>query len=124
MTLLFDYRGARRVSMAFATEVAYVRDLAGLSDEDIARATGVGISTVGTWIRRTRSPTGTRAERVAELSTVVERLAQVMEPAYIPVWLHKPLAVLDDDKPLDVLARGDYRRVVRAIAAFESPVAS
>lgn len=112
------------MSMAFATEVAYVRNMAGLSDEDIARATGVGVSTVGTWLRRTRRPTGARAERVAELSAVVERLSRVMEPGYIPVWLHKPLAILDDDKPLDVLARGDYRRVVRAIAALESPVAS
>ena len=112
------------MSMAFAEEAAYVRELAHLTDEDIARATGAGVSTVGAWMRRTRRPTGDRADRLAELSAIVERLAQSVEPEYIPVWLHKPLAALDDDKPLDVLARGDYRRVSRVIAAFESPVAT
>ena len=112
------------MSMAFAEEAAYVRELAHLTDEDIARATGAGVSTVGAWMRRTRRPTGDRADRLAELSAIVERLAQSVEPEYIPVWLHKPLAALDDDKPLDVLARGDYRRVSRVIAAFESPFAT
>ena len=112
------------MSMAFADEAAYVRELAHLSDEDIARATGVGVSTVGAWLRRTRRPTGERAERLAELSAIVGRLAQSVDPEYIPVWLHKPLAALDDDKPVDVLARGEYRRVSRVIAALESPVAS
>jgi len=112
------------MSMAFADEAAYVRDLGHLTDEDIARATGAGVSTVGAWLRRTRRPTGSRADRLAELSAIVERLAQAIEPDYITVWLRKPLAALDDDKPLDVLARGDYRRVSRVIAALESPVAS
>lgn len=112
------------MSMAFADEVAYVRELAHLSDEDIARATGAGVSTVGSWLRRTRCPTGARADRVAELSAIIERLAEAIDPEYIPVWLHKPLAALDDEKPLDVLSRGEYRRVSRVISALESPVAS
>lgn len=110
--------------MAFAEEVDYMRAVGHLSDEDSARATGAALSTVGTWLRRTRHATGIRANRVAELSAIVERLAQSMEPAYIPVWLRKPLAALDDDKPLDVIAKGEYRRVSRIIAALESPVAS
>lgn len=112
------------MAVGFAIEVARVRDLGRLSDRDIARVTGVGTSTVGAWLRRTRTPSGVRAERIAELSAVVERLARVMRPDYIPVWLHKPIAALDDDKPLDVLARGEYRRVSALIAALETPVAS
>lgn len=112
------------MSMAFAEEVAYVRQLAHLSDQDIARVTGAGVSTVGAWMRQTRRPTGLRAERLAELSAIVERLAQVMDGEYISVWLRKPLAALDDDKPIDVVARGDYRRVSRVIAALETPVAT
>lgn len=112
------------MGVGFATEVARVRDLGQLSDRDIARVTGAGVSTVGAWLRQTRTPTGVRAERIAELSAVVERLARVMSPDYIPVWLHKPIAALEDDKPLDVLARGEYRRVSALIAALETPVAS
>jgi len=109
---------------AFAREASYVREVGHLSNQDIARATGAGVSTVGTWMRRTRVPTGERAERLAELSAIVERLARVMEPDYIPVWLHKPVGALDDEKPIDVLAQGEYRRLSRLISELESPVFS
>jgi hypothetical protein len=65
-----------------------------------------------------------RAERLAELSSIVERLTRVMEPSYVPLWLRKPVPLLDDDKPLDVLAAGDYRRVSRVIAGLEAPGAA
>lgn len=79
------------------------------------------MSTVGAWIRGSRSPRGERAERVAELSEIVDRLARVMEPRYIPVWLQKPLPALDDEKPIDLLARGEWQPVLRVISGLESP---
>src|SRR5438067_320069 len=79
------------MTTAFAEEALRIRETGHLSDRDIARATGAGVSTVGAWIRGTRSPRGERAERLAELSAIVERLARVMQPSYIPVWLQKPV---------------------------------
>jgi transcriptional regulator with XRE-family HTH domain len=109
------------MATAFAEEAARLRETGHLSDRDIARATGAGVSTVGAWIRGTRSPRGERAERVAELSAIVERLARVMEPDYIPVWLHKPVPALDDDKPIELLARGEWKPVARLVSSLESP---
>jgi len=110
--------------MSVAAEVAYVRELGRLTEQDMARATGTGRSTVGAWLRGTRHPTGVRLERFAELSALVERLARVVEPEYLSIWLHKPIPALADDTPLDVLARGDYRRVSALVAELEFPVAS
>ena len=121
---LLVYRYTRLVTMAFAEEAVRIRELGHLTDRDIARATGAGVSTVGAWLRRTRSPRGQRAERVAELSAIVERLAWVIDPRYIPVWLHKPMPALDDEKPIDMLARGEWRRVARPISGHESPTFS
>jgi len=42
-----------------------------------------------------------------------------MDPSYISVWLRKPVPALDDDKPLEVIARGDYRRVAKLVSALE-----
>jgi hypothetical protein len=42
-----------------------------------------------------------------------------MDPSYIGVWLRKPVPALDDDKPLEVIARGEYRRVARLVSALE-----
>lgn len=109
---------------AFAREASYISEIGHLSYRDIARATGAGDSTVRAWIRGTRAPTGERAERLVELSAVVERLARVMDPAYIPVWLRKPVGALDDEKPIDVLSSGEYRRISRLISELESPVFS
>src|SRR4029077_718855 len=69
-------------------------------------------------------PTGVRAERVAELSALVDRLMRVMDPDYIPVWLTKPIETLDDEKPLDLIARGDCRRVLRCCVISNIPAPS
>lgn len=62
---------------------------------------------------------GSRAERLVELSSVVERLARVVQPTYIPVWLNTPVPLLDDDKPIERIAGGDYRAVARLISGLE-----
>jgi predicted branched-subunit amino acid permease len=49
-------------------EVAFVHEIAGLSDAEIARATGVAPATARAWLAQTRTPTGDRAERLIELS--------------------------------------------------------
>jgi hypothetical protein len=37
------------------------------------------------------------------------------------VWLHKPVKLLDDDKPIERIAGGDYRAVARLISGLEDP---
>jgi hypothetical protein len=44
-----------------------------------------------------------------------------MDRGYIPVWLNRPLEAFNDDKPIELLARGDYRAVARLIAELEYP---
>lgn len=112
------------MSAAFAKEAIYIHDHGHLSQADIARATGSTSSTVSSWINETRTPTGQRAERLAELSSIVGRLAQVVSAEYIPVWLHKPIPALDDEKPVDLIARGKYKSVAKLISELESPTFS
>jgi Protein of unknown function (DUF2384) len=118
---------ARSVALApspFLREVTFVNEVGHLSDADIARATGAAPSTARSWLAGTRAPTGERAERLIELSALVERLTRVMDPSYIAVWLRKPVPALDDDKPLEVIGRGDYRRVAKILSALEESPAS
>ena len=113
------------MATAFAEEAVYVHEVANLNGADIARATGVAGSTARAWLARTRSPGRARAaERLVELSAIVERLARVMDPGYIAVWLRKPIRALDDRKPLDVIRDGDFREVSKLVAAMESPTAA
>jgi hypothetical protein len=110
---------------AFADEARRLHELANLSDKDLARATGVAPSTARSWLARNRSPSKyDTTERLAELSAVVDRLALVMNPGYIALWLRKPNRALADEKPLDVIASGGYRRVAGVVSELESPPAA
>ena len=106
---------------AFAAEATRLRRNAGLSADQIARATGAATSTVRGWIGQRSGPTGARAERVAELAAITERLERIMPKSFIPVWLSKPIEALGYKKLLDLIASGEYRRVARVISAIEDP---
>jgi transcriptional regulator with XRE-family HTH domain len=108
------------MATAFAGEAAHIRETGKLTVPDIARATGADATTVRAWLRDERSPSGTYAERLVELSSIVERLVRVMSAEYVPVWMRKPSPLLDDDKALDVIAAGEYKRVSRVVAGLES----
>lgn len=107
-------------AVGFADEAARVRDVGHLSVADIARATGVEQSTVRAWLNHTRSPSGARAERLLELSSVVERLLGVVEPGYVPVWLRKPNLALEEQKPIDLIAAGRFRQVSGLLGSLET----
>lgn len=95
-----------------------------LSEADISRATKASADTVRAWVRDVAEPSSEEVERVNELLSVVGRLAAVMTADFIASWLRRPLPVLNYEKPLDVLGRGDFKDVSRVVAALESPVAS
>ena len=107
-----------------ASEAQRVHETAQLSDRVIAAATGAQPSTVRDWLNGRSTPSGTRADRLIELAEMTDRLVRVMDAAYISVWLNRPLQALDDDKPVELLARGDYRRVAQLIAELEYPGAA
>jgi uncharacterized protein (DUF2384 family) len=108
------------MSLAYADEAVHIRQVTPLTSRDIARATGAGQSTVEAWLARTRAPSGARAERLLELAAIVDQAAGALRPDAIPVWLNKPVASLQHDKPIDVIARGDYRRVADVLAGLET----
>jgi len=109
------------MATAFAEEAVRIHEGAHLSDVQIGAAVGAAPSTVRDWFSGRSSPSGKRAERVAELAEIVDRLGRVMEAAYIPVWMSRPIEALDDRKPLELIARGKVRQVARVVSELESP---
>ena len=58
---------------------------------------------------------------VTSIASIVERLARVIRAEHIPVWMTTPLEALDGERPIDVMARGDDRRIARLISNLEEP---
>jgi uncharacterized protein (DUF2384 family) len=52
-------------------------------------------------------------------STIVAQLARLMDPAYVAVWLRQPVPALDDERPIDLIARGESARVERLVSALQ-----
>src|SRR3954449_6347741 len=106
---------------ALAREAIKIRNDAGLNDGLIAAGTGASARTVRDWLNGGSQPTGERAQRLIELSELIDRLRRVMQADYIPIWLSRPLEALDDERPIDVLGRGEFRRVSLLVASLEDP---
>lgn len=64
----------------------------------------------------TKSP-----EWTTDLDAITERLERVMPKEYVAVWLRKPIEGLGFQKPLDLIAAGEYRPVERIVASIEEP---
>ncbi len=52
---------------------------------------------------------------------MVRRLGRVLRAESIAVWLQRPVLALDDAKPIELIARGEYQRVARLISEIEYP---
>jgi uncharacterized protein (DUF2384 family) len=115
---------AQKHGAAFNDEAVRVRVHGHLTHEQIAVAVGAAPSTVRDWLAYRSAPTGARADRLAGLAEIVDRLARVMDPEYIPVWMSKPIQALDDHRPLDLIAAGEARRVAQLVSSLEDPVAA
>lgn len=63
----------------------------------------------------------TPSPREAELSVILERLARVIEPEYIPIWLDTPVPALGGQKPADLVERREWQPLQEMIAGLESP---
>ena len=111
------------MATALFKELGHIQKAGKLSGADLARAAGVANSTARAWLTQTRTPGREPTERLLELVAIIDRLRAIMEPEYISLWLRKPHADLDDEKPLDVIAKGKYRKVSRLVAGLESPPA-
>jgi hypothetical protein len=104
--------------------VLAVRHAGGLSDRQIAQAIRARPTRVNGWLTGRGILTDLQAERLLELSMIVERLARLLDAASIPLWLDTPVPALGGEKPIDRIAVGDDRAVAQLISGLEDPGAS
>jgi putative toxin-antitoxin system antitoxin component (TIGR02293 family) len=85
---------------------------------DVARILETNPRTVARWVRRETEPRWEVRERLLEFFAVMERLQQVIRPQTAHDWLYTPNPTLDHEKPVDLLRRGEFRRVLAIIDAL------
>lgn len=89
---------------------------------DVARAVGTNPRTISRWLSATTAPQRSQRERLLEVITALERLSSTLRPEAAHDWLLSPNPMLDYEKPIDLLAVGEFRRVLGAIDALADGV--
>ena len=106
----------------YARTLERLEEKAGLSYEDIARVVGSSPRSISRWARGDADPRSRSRDRLLETSAVVNELSGVLTADAAHVWLFTPNPFLDCDRPIDLVAEGQYRRVLAAIEALADGV--
>lgn len=89
---------------------------------DVAQVTGATPRSVSRWTAAKASPRRDAEDRLLELKSVVDLLRSVLRDEPARLWLRSPSPDLDWRKPLELIADGEYRRVIGAVLAMAEGV--
>lgn len=89
---------------------------------DIAQVTGATTRSVSRWIGSKATPRREAEDRLLELKAVTDVLRSVLRDEPARLWLRSPNPDLDWRKPLELIAEGEYRRVIASILAMAEGV--
>ena len=107
-------------SVATLLEEIYEGDI--VDAADVARVSGTHPRSVLRWQTDGSIPRRETEERVLELKAVVDLLRRVIHGDAARLWLRAPNPELGYEKPLDLIAEGQYQRVVNLLLALAEGV--
>lgn len=93
-----------------------------LGQADFAQVLGTDPRTVARWIADETEPRTEARRRLLEVLAVLDQLSGVMRPQAAHDWLFSPNPLLAHEKPIDLLAKGSWRRVLALIDALDEGV--
>lgn len=115
-------RSVNMRGFAMATAVAnlldHLRNDAGLQGKDIANVMAVSPATVSRWMSGKASPDLKTQLIMSDLRFVADRLAEFYQPDETRLWLHAPHAMLNGERAVDLIHRGETERVLAVIEAI------
>jgi uncharacterized protein (DUF2384 family) len=89
---------------------------------DVARVLGTTARSVARWQAAEVSPRRESEERLLELKAVLDLARRVLRPEIARLWLRSPNPELSYEKPLDLITRGEYRKVIGSLLAIAEGV--
>lgn len=89
---------------------------------DVARVSDANPRSVSRWRAQAAFPRREAEERLLELRAVVDLARRVMKDDTARLWMRSPNPDLAYDKPLDLVAAGQYQRVIDLLLALAEGV--
>jgi len=91
---------------------------------DLARVSETNPRSVARWRSQESAPRREAEERLLELRAVVELARSVMRDDAARFWMRSPNRDLGYEKPLDLIAAGQYQRVIDLLLALAEGVSA
>lgn len=113
--LVSPFRALRRA--AAADDIVRALRRVGFTQKQIASATGATDRTVRNWAA-TGAIRPAYDERIRELSEISLLLSETATPRGVTQWLNARNRLLDNERPVDLIARGEADRVRAVAEAF------
>lgn len=101
--------------------VRAAREWMGLSDSEIARATGAHRRTVQRWIHGGASPRPLHADKMEQLREMLHLLKAVFgQPGAAHEWLYSPVPMIRGRTPISLIRDGRAEEVIAVLAGLAS----
>ena len=91
---------------------------------DLARVSDTNPHSVARWRTKQTAPRREAEERLLELRAVVDLARKVIRDDAVRLWLRSPDPDLGYRKPLDVIAAGEYQRLIDLLLGLAEGVTS
>ena len=105
-----------------ATLLDHLSEGAVVDTADLARVSDTNPRSVARWRAEESMPRREAEERLLELRAVVDLARRVMRDDAARFWMRSPNPDLGYEKPLDLVALGQYQRVVDLLLALAEGV--
>jgi hypothetical protein len=106
----------------FGAGVRYLRRNTGLTEADLADATGASTRTVRRWTALETDPQNRFVTQIDDLLAIVKMLEDSLTPKGTRQWLRSRNGYLSGARPIDHLREGRFAEVREAAVAFRDGV--
>ena len=93
-----------------------------ISIETLARFLNTTSRTVMRWKKEGVNPSSHHREKLEKIAYIDRKLRQVLKPEGVERWLHAYNDSLGGKRPIDLLAKGQYDKLLSAIGQLEEGV--
>ncbi|MCI0378681.1 MAG: XRE family transcriptional regulator [Gemmataceae bacterium] len=104
-------------------KVGEVRNLLGVSQDELARITGYSIRAVAGWEAGKKLSEAAR-QKLVETERLRAALTELMPAAELGEWMRTPNPAFEGQSPIQVIERGEADRIWRMIIQIDSGVAN
>lgn len=96
------------------TYLRIVNDItrSGITQAELGQVVGASLRTVQNWAAGNGTPAGVKVRRLLDVQYIVRELREAYTEEGVQIWLHARNRNLESQRPIDLLAAGQYDEVL------------